>query len=207
AKHPDRGCIVFGHSIGSWLVTQHLKLASNELLVNLRHVVLAMPYLEYDYGGRQTLLFRLTAASALVRFLALTATAAPRWLKQLLAMIMSSSPQGSYAHETTIATFLQQPHHWSMVMGLLRTECPRLDPRSAGHGLAEFSEILKRAGRPHISALFTKADMWAPMTHYHALKGLLSSGSDEVLDLATNVWKTAKRPPKHEFVLSVAHHE
>ena len=29
-------------------------------------------YLEYDYGGRQTLLFRLTAASALVRFLALT---------------------------------------------------------------------------------------------------------------------------------------
>eukprot|EP00439_Symbiodinium_sp_Y106_P062634 s593_g9.t1 len=170
AQHHGPGVILLGHSIGSWLVMQHLKQASDELLAEIRHVVLAMPYLEYVYG-QQTLLLRLASASSLVRFLALSATAAPAWLKGLVAFAMSSSPRGSYAHEATMATFLQQPHHWSMVTGLLRTECPRLDPAIQGQGFQEFAAILRRPARPRISALFTKGDMWSPMAHYETLKG------------------------------------
>ncbi|CAE7438231.1 pgkA [Symbiodinium natans] len=205
ACHRGQGFVVLGHSIGAWLVMQHLKLASEELLVELRHVVLAMPYLEYVPGSRQTLLLALASASTVVRMLALTVTAAPRVLKGLAARVMSSSGPGSYAYDATMATFLEQPHHWSMVVGLLRTECPRLDPRKEGCGFAEFAELLRRKGRPSISAFFTKADLWSPMAHHEAMKGHLSS-RDQLVDLASTAWK-AGRPPKHEFVLSAPHLE
>lgn len=78
ASHPD-GFIIFGHSIGAWMVLQHLKSRTAD---EVPLAVLAMPYLEYRPCSMQPVLALLPPF--LARLISLTAAALPSKAKKPL---------------------------------------------------------------------------------------------------------------------------
>lgn len=199
ASHPD-GFIIFGHSIGAWMVLQHLKSRTAD---EVPLAVLAMPYLEYRPCSMQPVLALLPPF--LARLISLTAAALPSKAKNLLAVPVSKNSRGSFAHDVTTKSFFCQPHQLPAVLELYRTEGPRLDAASSGQGFSECETILSKKDRPRILALYTKGDMWAPIEHSRRLRGLLSQ-KDEVIDLSADVAVDVKLgAPGHSFVLSREH--
>eukprot|EP00435_Cladocopium_sp_Y103_P030916 s1864_g7.t1 len=199
ASHPD-GFIILGHSIGAWMVLQHLKSRTAD---EVPLAVLAMPYLEYRPFSMQPVLALLPPF--LARLISLTAAALPSKVKDFLAVPVSRNSRGSFAHDVTAKSFFCQPHQLPAVLELYRTEGPRLDPASSGQGFSECETILSKKDRPRILALYTKGDMWAPMEHSRRLRGLLSE-KDEVIDLSADVAVDTKLgAPGHSFVLSREH--
>ena len=198
--HPD-GFVILGHSIGAWVVLQHLKTRTAEQVHQIPLAVLAMPYLEYRPFSSQRLLA--LPPLFLTRLISLTAAALPSKLKDLLALLLSKNPQGSIAHDATVKSFLSQPHQFTAVLEFYRTEWVRLDAAQQGQGFSECENILK-SKRPRILAMYTKGDMWAPMEHSTQLRGLLSK-KDEVIDLCLDPAMKGLEPPSHAFVLSREH--
>jgi len=216
AQH-GRGLVLLGHSIGAWMVLQHLlrknRHGDDHGQKHLRSVpmaFLAMPFLEVFDNWKQRLLFCLVAFplfSGLARVAALTLLALPLWARPWVLRLMVGPAAGSAREEVATATFLDQPHHGMGVLLMLKSELERLNPaitRDAGFG--ELKALLQAPNRPPVVGLYTHGDSWAPEAHFDRFRALLGEG-DEVMDLGSGdfVARCGGKPPPHDFVMEDAY--
>eukprot|EP00927_Polykrikos_kofoidii_P031068 TRINITY_DN26728_c0_g1_i1.p1 TRINITY_DN26728_c0_g1~~TRINITY_DN26728_c0_g1_i1.p1 ORF type:complete len:496 (-),score=100.60 TRINITY_DN26728_c0_g1_i1:65-1552(-) len=234
AEHQARGLVLVGHSIGSWIIAQHLleeaegdckdkaegasggskqedekKSASQGApFENVPLVIMAMPYLEFDLGGQGLLrvLLSLPFIESLLRFVALTALMLPeRFLASLLRLFQPSCSQEP-ERGILMGTFLRQPHHLVGMPIMGRTEFVRLDPAlTTSAGFEELRPLIKAPGRPPIVAIYTPKDSWGPAHHRERFAKMLAvSGTDGDEGSKTNVSAPAEEVAARDEVLDLS---
>lgn len=223
------GLIAVGHSIGAWVVLQHL-LQTGASARDIQLAFLAMPYLQFAPSATQARyrqIMGLPGFNSVLYFLALLPVMLPDSLKDWLATKLVREAEADQL-EIVKATFLRQPHHTIAMAQMGRTEFLRLDAAVVPEGgLQEFAPLVGVAERPPLLALYTDNDHWAPRAHAQKLQELFDDAKarrkggekpcDEVLHIdlpevllgetsATGIKSgLPTSPAPHGFVLSPPH--
>ena len=165
--------IVFGHSIGAWVLLRALALDGGRLADHLHLGVLGMPFLETDSSLFQTVVPKLFRwAPWFIVLVARFMAAAPRWVQQFI--IRMNGGMDGWCRVVSLRYFAKYFKYLMAVRNLYVTENEALHPLTES-GITD----LEKWGRPrplsvrdvverskqNLLAIYCPGDHWAPMHH------------------------------------------